>query len=352
MATYGNPMILGAQASSGGGNIWSYPTEWRYGTYTGNGSSMQRINLEEKPQDLFVAAINMPPLLMSGSSGIVLVYQSSYFSACFPENHLTGYGQMGIGPNGAGFLALFTTATSPPNARRAMLNESNKTYVFKYLPVQDVQTTGDLPIGSIVTIQGAELPGGNEFFVVAQNHYGQTETLLSAKNPIKDRTFKGSFQNGTLIDYENSDIDKFLSGEYLEKIPANLKSKLKEVSIGYTTAQGSTYSSKQISRKVFIPAVTEIYGQTDRNKQEEGITSLIRNFAEPYRRADGYHAWSRSASELTQNMAYQLNVEKGELKTSGIGLSPISQTRIYPMFSISNEIKVSKNKGGTYSLVL
>ncbi|MDO4672514.1 MAG: hypothetical protein Q4A76_06345, partial [Porphyromonadaceae bacterium] len=178
MATYGNPMMIGTQASGGGGNEGQITPvdQWRCGTYTGDGNANRAIILGEKPEQVFVYQLGQPPVAFVSNVNQI-------FQAFGVQTKAAAGFQKGLTLNDTGFFVLQTN-TTPPDGKKMMLNESGKKYIFTYKTVTKATTMDELPIGATLKLGDSSLPGGDEYIVVAQNHYGSKETLFSCKKAV------------------------------------------------------------------------------------------------------------------------------------------------------------------------
>lgn len=98
---------------------------------------------------------------------------------------------------------------------------------------------------------------GNEFTVIAKNHYGSNQVTLMHTNGFINMQMHDSYTRNS--EYGLSEIHYYLCNDYLKTLQEELKDNLLVTDVPYMDAiSTSQYTKKTVQAKVFIPAYSEV----------------------------------------------------------------------------------------------
>lgn len=98
---------------------------------------------------------------------------------------------------------------------------------------------------------------GNEFTVIAKNHYGSNQVTLMHTNGFINMQMHDSYTRNS--EYGLSEVHYYLCNAYLKTLQEELKDILITTEISYMDAiSTSQYTKKTVQAKVFIPAYSEV----------------------------------------------------------------------------------------------
>ena len=185
---------------------------------------------------------------------------------------------------------------------------------------------------------------GNQFVVIAKDHYVSNSVLLMHTSPTFMKGF--GITSNPSIEYSNSDTDFFLRGtNYLNSLESSLVNSMLTISLptwnGLTTNHHNT--------KAFILSTKEIGLGTSTHTTEKKITYVVNNLKKLYSQEDG--TWTR-----TKNQAgTQAGKSYFEYYYTSIPLGydgAMLNKNIVPVFNLPSSVRVSDSaSGGYYSFV-
>lgn len=98
---------------------------------------------------------------------------------------------------------------------------------------------------------------GNEFTVIAKNHYGSNQVTLMHTNAYINMPMHTSHNKNS--EYGVSEVHYYLSNDYLKTLQEELKNNLIVTDVPYMSAISTTqYTHKSLKAKVFIPTYSEV----------------------------------------------------------------------------------------------
>lgn len=98
---------------------------------------------------------------------------------------------------------------------------------------------------------------GNEFTVIAHNHYGSNQVTLMHTNAYINMPMHTSHNKNS--EYGLSEVHYYLCNDYLKTLQEELKDNLLVTDVPYMDAISTTqYTHKSLQAKVFIPAYSEV----------------------------------------------------------------------------------------------
>jgi hypothetical protein len=157
--------------------------------------------------------------------------------------------------------------------------------------------------------------------------------------------------------YENSEIDRYLNGEFIKRFPANLSNKIVDSTIVITALKSLGIGGKEtttITRKVFLLSYAEVNGENSRTNLKEGEPLAF--FKEKSSRVAYYkngHAeswWLRTANTADRDVVCGVSID-GAIGEGGLlGLAGPYLNAVRPAFCLSRDTKVMKNNDGLFVL--
>lgn len=208
------------------------------------------------------------------------------------------------------------------------------------------QPIKNLTLGSIVVDNK-----GNEFVVIAKNHYqnlidkGLDTVLLWSKNPVKVIQMSKTQLNMRHFSYDNSDVDYYLCNKYGNTLQNDLLDHIQATEIKFADrVDHATGNTKSALRKFFILSLKEL----NFSGVDVGGTP-VNYFSNNNKRANGYEYWTTHES-FSDSFETTMGIVTAN---GGKSFSSISFSGgVVPAFNIDSNVLVSDNvEDGKYRLI-
>ena len=183
----------------------------------------------------------------------------------------------------------------------------------------------------------------NHALCLRKNVVGGSEYIEDYNGTIvKDRIYDGWLKMQHDTKYQETDVDRYLTGEFLKRFDTNLLSKISNTELSFSEYgyEKGVYHNYEINRQFFILSLTELnYGGINRDNQTKNTMKLKyfngnnlmafndSGIESPY--------WTRTAYFASE---YYMVGYTGGITTTGES----AKFGIRPAFTISNSTKITK----------
>lgn len=186
---------------------------------------------------------------------------------------------------------------------------------------------------------------GNEFTVIAKNHYGSNQVTLMHTNGFINMQMHTSHNKNS--EYGLSEVHYYLSNDYLKILQDELKDSLLVTQIYYNDAISTTqYTTKSLSAKAFIPACSEIGNRRTADPQQVKFIDYFSN----NNYATNSMTWTRTEQYTMTGGIYSSHY----YITGSVGIQASGDVYcdVIPFMNVSNSLLVSdKVSNGYYSFI-
>lgn len=186
---------------------------------------------------------------------------------------------------------------------------------------------------------------GNEFTVIAKNHYGSNQVTLMHTNAYINMQMHTSHNRNS--EYGYSEVHYYLSNDYLKRLQDELKDSLLTTQIYYNDAISTTqYTTKSLSAKAFIPAYSEIGDRRTADPQQVKFIDYFSN----NNYATNSMTWTRTEQYTMTGGLYSSHY----YITGSVGVQAAGNVYcdVIPFMNVSSSLLVSdKVSNGYYSFI-
>ena len=186
---------------------------------------------------------------------------------------------------------------------------------------------------------------GNEFTVIAKNHYGSNQVTLMHTNAYINMPMHTSHNKNS--EYGLSEVHYYLSNGYLKTLQEELKNNLIVTDVPYMDAiSTSQYTKKTVQAKVFIPAISEVV----EGRSDIGAGTKFINYFSYNDYATHTRTWTRSEVYTMTGGLYSSHYD---VVGQGTVMAPGHvYCDVIPFMNIPNTLLVSDSvSNGCYSLI-
>ena len=188
---------------------------------------------------------------------------------------------------------------------------------------------------------------GNEFTVIAKDHYESNQVTLMHTNSFTSMPMHGSFAGNS--EYGLSEVHYYLNNNYLKSLQEELRNAIITTEIPYMDAISTTqYAKKTIKAKAFIPAHSEVIYDSglDKGAGTKFISYFIQNNYALYN-----NTWTRTEVYAMSSGVYQTQYYTPN--PSGFDVLRVDGTLhcdVIPFMNVPNTLLVSDSvSNGCYS---
>ena len=186
---------------------------------------------------------------------------------------------------------------------------------------------------------------GNEFTVIAKNHFGSNQVTLMHTNAYINMPMHTSHNKNS--EYGLSEVHYYLSNDYLKTLQEELKNNLIVTDVPYMDAiSTSQYTKKTVQAKVFIPAISEVV----EGRSDIGAGTKFINYFSYNDYATHTRTWTRSEVYTMTGGLYSSHYD---VVGQGTVMAPGHvYCDVIPFMNIPNTLLVSDSvSNGCYSLM-
>lgn len=231
-------------------------------------------------------------------------------------------------------IALFTVMISGCQRKKEHAEERN------YESICDLAYTGGAEDKPIIYLE--ENSGIHPYFVVTDNYQGYTLLLRKEVLPQDRRISEyGAY-------YEQSEMDIFLNGEFMDSLSEDIRTSIQEVSVEILKEECLNQIEDEtvsIQRKVFLLSYAELGYDNNGHVGSEGMTLQFfknydnrRAYAEQSEKSVSW--WLRSADSLYDSCVYAVGPD-GEIgSTNAFDLNGVR-----PAFCVKGDLQIRKKDG-------
>lgn len=187
---------------------------------------------------------------------------------------------------------------------------------------------------------------GNEFTVIAKNHYGSNQVTLMHTNGFINMQMHDSYTRNS--EYGLSEVHYYLCNAYLKTLQEELKDILITTEISYMDAiSTSQHTKKTVQAKVFIPAYSEV---VEGSRSDIGAGTKFINYFSYNDYATHTRTWTRTELYTMTGGIYSSHyyvVGQDMVMTAGNVYCDV-----IPFMNVPNTLLVSDSvSNGCYSLM-